>query len=317
MNQMQFETERRPTWSRFDSALQKPGRKNQSVADLPSLYREVSRDLAMARERNFHPRLQAELNRLVLRGHHVMYGQRRSPWIGVTEFLVAGFPILVRSRWKKLLFCLAFFYGPFIGLWAAGKWAPEWIFAVLPEAHMASLDSMYDGERGWLSRGASEGFAGVAFYLNHNVSIAFRAFASGILAGIGSLFMLGYNGVVLGASFGYIVYAGHTERFLAFVSGHSALELSGIVLAGLAGLELGLAWLMPGRKTRRYGLVSGARDALKILLGGAFMVSCAAVIEAYFSPSPLPDAVKHWVGIGLWVFVLVYFAFAGRRRATR
>ena len=79
------------------------------------------------------------------------------------------------------------------------------------------------------------------FYIWNNVRIGFQTFAGGMLAGVGSAWFLGANGVIIGAVAGYLTQAGFGETFWSFVSGHSALELSAIVLSGAAGFKLGLA----------------------------------------------------------------------------
>ena len=322
MRQAQFEAERQARWDEFEALLQsasKRPRKRSAPAhfeELPSRYRELAHDLALARERRFAPELLERLNGLALRGHHLLYAQRPGAWAQGFEFLWAGFPRLVRSRSQRLWFCLLFFYVPFGLLWLAGSIAPDWVFALLPEAHLEALDDMHGADAAFRSIEADEGFEGFAYYIQNNVGISFRIFAGGILAGIGSLLILGFNGLYLGASFGYIVYAGYTERFVQFVSGHSALELTGIVLSALAGLEIGMAWLLPGRRSRRYALVAGAKDGLLLLAGAATMVTLAAVIEGFWSGRDVAPAAKYTLGIVLWVLVIAYLALGGRRFRT-
>jgi len=73
------------------------------------------------------------------------------------------------------------------------------------------------------------------------VRIGFQTFAGGLLAGVGSVWFLAANGVVIGAVAGYLTEIGYSETFWSFVAGHSSLELLAIVLSGAAGLRLGLA----------------------------------------------------------------------------
>jgi uncharacterized membrane protein SpoIIM required for sporulation len=84
------------------------------------------------------------------------------------------------------------------------------------------------------------------FYVYNNISIAFRTFAGGILAGIGSLLILCFNGAYLGIVAGHIINAGFTRTFFPFVIGHSGFELNAIVLSAQAGLLLGYRLFFTG-----------------------------------------------------------------------
>jgi hypothetical protein len=102
----------------------------------------------------------------------------------------------------------------------------------------------------------------------------------------------------------------------SFVSGHSALELTGIALAGAAGLKLGVALIAPGTLARKQALVAAGREAAGIMYGVAAMLFAAAFVEAFWSPRTFAPGVKHAVGAAMWLAVLAYFAYAGRARGA-
>ena len=97
------------------------------------------------------------------------------------------------------------------------------------------------------------------FYIWNNVRIGFQTFAGGLLAGVGSAWFLGANGVIIGAVAGYLTQVGYGETFWSFVAGHSSLELLAIVLSGAAGFRLGLAVIAPGNRSRKAALVAAAQ----------------------------------------------------------
>ncbi|MFT4647401.1 MAG: putative membrane protein SpoIIM required for sporulation [Glaciecola sp.] len=329
MKQGRFEASRRPVWQAYERELERDlragwrfrRRQSDQVAsedsgpgDLPSLYREVSRDLALARDRAYSTGLQDELNEWVLRGHQELYRAQRSQWSDVFYFLAFGFPILLRQRSQRFFFCTAAFCIPFFLMWWAGSVAPEWVLGLVPASTMQGMNEMYGDPDGLQGRSAEAGFSAFAFYIRNNVGIDFRIFAGGILAGVGSLFFLGFNAFFLGAVFGYIHLAGHNDNFLPFVAGHGAFEITGLWVSALAGLEVGMAWIAPGGKTRRYALVEGARNGLKLLGGATALTALAAVVEGFWSPSSAAPIVKYWVGGLLWVLTALYLIFAGRSR---
>jgi uncharacterized membrane protein SpoIIM required for sporulation len=156
------------------------------------------------------------------------------------------------------------------------------------------------------------------FYIWNNVRIGFQTFAGGMLAGVGSAWFLGANGVIIGAVAGYLTQAGFGETFWSFVAGHSALELTAIVLSGAAGFRLGLAVIAPGNQSRKAALVAAARPAVRMMYGAALMFLGAAFVEAFWSPlSEVPVHVKIGAGIAAWIVLLAYLLLGGRARAAR
>jgi uncharacterized membrane protein SpoIIM required for sporulation len=150
------------------------------------------------------------------------------------------------------------------------------------------------------------------------VRIGFQTFAGGMLAGVGSAWFLGANGVIIGAVAGYVTQAGFGEPFWSFVAGHSSLELLAIVLSGAAGFRLGLAVIAPGNQSRKAALVAAARPAVRIMYGAAVMFFAAAFVEAFWSPlTEVSFQAKIAAGIAGWLALLAYFLFAGRARAAR
>src|SRR5262249_59601085 len=104
-----------------------------------------------------------------------------------------------------------------------------------PEAMLRGMQEAYsEGFKKGRSGGENTLMAG--FYVYNNVGIAFRCFATGILLGLGSVFFLIYNGLVIGTVLGFVVQAGSGRNILTFVCGHSPFELTAIVIAGAAGL---------------------------------------------------------------------------------
>jgi uncharacterized membrane protein SpoIIM required for sporulation len=180
---------------------------------------------------------------------------------------------------------------------------------------MAEVQQMYapGNQRLGLQRDASSDFAMFGFYVANNVRIDFQCFAGGLLFGVGAIFFLLFNGLFIGAIAGHLTHVGYIETFWGFVAGHSAFELTGIVLSGAAGLMLGMALIAPGRQTRFAAVKSRMPDIIGVVYGAALLTFLAAFIEAFWSASRVPPVqVKYAVGIALWVVTLAYFIFVGR-----
>ena len=120
---------------------------------------------------------------------------------------------------------------------------------IVPESQLRPLAEAY--RQGFeAGRGAGLDAAMAGFYVNNNVGIALRCFATGLFLGIGSAFYLVENGLATGAIMGYVAAHGGGANILTFVVGHGSLELGAIVLAGGAGLSLGWSIVAPGELSR-------------------------------------------------------------------
>jgi uncharacterized membrane protein SpoIIM required for sporulation len=185
----------------------------------------------------------------------------------------------------------------------------QFAFDVLPaEALEQAADSYKEG----LGRTGGMNAMMAGFYVQNNVGIAFRCFATGILFGTGTIFFLVYNGLVTGTTVGYVVRAGAGGNILAFVAGHAPFELTAIVIAGAAGLKMGWSLVDTGGRTRIASLRAAGRELVELVIGASLMLLVAAAIEGFWSASGIDRRLK-WVVSALgWLFVLGYLSLAGR-----
>jgi uncharacterized membrane protein SpoIIM required for sporulation len=133
----------------------------------------------------------------------------------------------------------------------------------------------------------------------NNIRVTFLAFAGGILFGAGTVFVLIYNGLLLGAITGLAINAGNGRAFFELVTAHGVLELSCIVVAGLAGLRLGSALVDPGHRERGRALRSEARAAVELVLGTMFWLVIAGLVEGFLTPAGTGLTTVLVVGFGL------------------
>jgi uncharacterized membrane protein SpoIIM required for sporulation len=329
MRQTVFEARQRPDWLRFEAWLDRHERlstrkRAEAAADalpdveVPQAYRRICQHLALARDREYSPDLVDRLNRLALRGHHLLYGARGRRGARALEFLAAGFPRLVREERTLVIAAACLFFAPFFLLVFALQSFPDFVYYLLPPDALAKFQEMYNPANTRLGmRDADDNVAMFGYYIWNNVKIGFQTFAGGIAFGLGSVFYLVSNGVLIGAIAGYLTQIGYGTTFWSFVSGHSAMELVAIVLSGAAGLRLGGALVAPGQRSRKAALVAAAQPAVRLMYGAAGMFLVAAFLEAFWSPlTAFPPLTKYLVGTVLWGVVIGYFLFAGRDRAA-
>jgi uncharacterized membrane protein SpoIIM required for sporulation len=285
----------------------------EQALDFPPSYRRLCHHLALARGRGYSHEVTERLQRIVQQGHRVLYRPPAPRWHRVATFLVAGFPRLVRAQWRCMLAVALLFYVPALLILLLMQWRPELAHTVFSSAQLAQFEKMYDPANAHIGRSSGTDLQMFGYYVMNNVGIAFRTFASGLFFGVGAIYVLGANGVLIGGIAGHLTAIGYGGPFWRFVVGHSAFELSALVIAGGAGLQLGLTLLMPGRRRRGPALVEAGWVGAQLALGAFAMLLVAAFIEAYWSSvAALPDAVKFGSGALLWVLVLGWLWRGGR-----
>ena len=117
--------------------------------------------------------------------------------------------------------------------------------------------------------------------MTNNIQVTFVAFAAGIAFGLGTAFVVAYNGLILGAVVGGAIANGNGAGIAEFVTAHGIIELSCIAVAAAAGLRIGYAIVAPGPRTRGRALVEEARPAISIVLGTIPWVILAGIIEGF------------------------------------
>jgi uncharacterized membrane protein SpoIIM required for sporulation len=294
-----FEGERGPAWRRLRELLERArGRPERlgaaGVQELGALYRQAAADLAYARRRFPGDPLVGRLEALVVAARGLVYGQARRRG-GVREFLSRGYwerlaerPVLVVVSWLLLV-------APAVagGLWAASD--PGAALAIVPPELQAAADPPPEG-RDYDAETAAAFSAEVLF---NNIQVTLTAFAGGIAFGAGTVLALLFNGAILGVVTGLAFDAGNGSALLRLLSAHGPLELSCIVVGGVAGLRLGWALIAPGRLRRGRAVVIEARHAVELALGTAPWLVLCGFAEGYLTGPELPLTVQLAIGFAL------------------
>ena len=318
MNQELFERRYRDFWLSQGTILDKLERgakdlEPNEMTIFPHHYRRLCKHLALARDRQFSATLVEELNQIVMRAHRQIYEKSKGSTFSFSQFLAFEFPGAVRREARLFWVSSLLFYGSLVATFTAIQQNPDLVYSFISPSQAAQYAEMYAEP---LERSPAQDIGMFGFYIRNNVGIAFRTFASGLLLCIGSILIILFNGLSIGAVAAHITNAGHSEQFWNFVCGHAPFELTAIVLAGAAGMRMGLAILIPGNRTRGLALIETGKAVLPIVCGMGLMLVLAAFIEAFWSPRFLAAEIKYGVSGALWLLVAVYFLFAGRTRAT-
>ena len=287
------------------------------VRDISRLYRAATSDLALAKRDFPRNEITVYLNQLVARAHAVVYRSEPFALKQLWHFATTGFPRLFRETWVFTFIAALFFILPAIASGIATYVRPELATSLLPP-EAQRLIGIVEDKKLWIDIPVEERPYTSAFIMRNNIQVSFVAFASGLTAGLMTLWVLFFNGLMIGTLTGLTAFHGIGFELWTFVIGHGVIELSVIFIAGGSGLMLGWAILRPGLMRRRDSLAQAARKAVYLLLGAVPWLVIAGTIEGFISPNTDIAAPIHWaVGITSGIFLYGYLLLGGREWKKR
>lgn len=275
------------------------------------MYRQTAADLSSARDDPASAALARHLNQVLGRAHNLIYAGRQSKRRGILRFYTHTFPQAFRATLP--------FTAAATGLFAAGGLAglllaladPGFERFLLGGPMMDTIERREMWTHGIL---AVKPLASSAIMTN-NLAVSLAACATGMLAGLGTLYMMVFNGLLIGVIGSACFRAGMSVPLWSFVAPHGALELPAIFIAGGAGLVLARGILVPGTLPRRDALVKSGGEAIRLFLGVIPLLVVAGLIEGFVSPTPVSAGLKFIIGAALFVLLVVYLGLAGSERA--
>ena len=306
----QFVSDRSPTWLELDRLVEDAGNRPSrlgadGVRRFGECYRATAADLALARRRFPGDPLVARLEILVQRSRQGVYNAPTSR-TGVLDFFANGYWRRIRERKVFLVIsflCLA------VPTLLGGYWAwrdPGPASGLVPARYQSVTQPRTPGQSLGLTVDQESAMASQIF--TNNIGVTFYAFSGGLLLGLGTLYVLLQNGIMLGVVAGLAIGAGNGRVFFELVTAHGVLELSCIIVSGVAGLRMGWAIIDPGTRPRGTALREEARAAIEIILGTAPWLVVAGLVEGFLTPSgtglPTVLAVGFSLGAIYWGLVL-------------
>lgn len=312
-----FIAERRDRWAELEAAVKRARRgrlRSLQAADTERfglLLRHASSDLAIAR-RDFPDAPVTEyLNALSARAHPMLYRGTPIRLSSLPVFYATGLPRTFRAAWPYVTASLALLAIGFIGGWVAVDLRPDLRPSLVPQS---LFDEM---ARGQIRANVADAPLAASFIIQNNIRVALVCFAGGVLLGLPTGLVLLANGWMLGTVAAAVHLGGYDLAFWSLIVPHGVIELSVIVIAGGSGLMLGGAILRPGQLRRGDALGRAARSAATLALGIAMLLIVAGTLEAFVSPSVLPEPAKLAIGATAGVLMYSWLLLAGRRRTAR
>lgn len=309
MREAAFIKQNKEKWLEFEKSLynsteNKPER-------LAELFIQVNNDLAYAQ--TYYPKSNVikYLNAITATAYHKIYGKQKSGK-GLSSFWTFEIPMIMYQYRKYFYFSFAvFFLMALIGVFSAIH-EPEFVRSFLGDDYVNMTEdniergdplAVYNNET---SFGDFNSFFMIA---TNNLRVGFMSFVYGIFGGIGSLYFMLVNGIMVG-SFQYMFYEkGHFFLSLRTIWMHGAMEIFAMCIEIGAGVLMGTSYLFPGILTRKQAFFQKGKAALKIVLSTIPFTLAAALIEGYLTQyaNEMPILLAGLIVLGTLGFISWYY----------
>jgi uncharacterized membrane protein SpoIIM required for sporulation len=299
---------RRPYWERLSALLAKAGAggvqrlTRAELRETALLYRQAASDLSTLRQDTTARAYAEHVNQLLARAHHIIYSNRGTSFVKILHFLRDDYPAIFQKEIRYVLLSLTILLsGGLLGTVLTVA-RPEFMRHMLGPAMVETIER----HEMW-----THSIVGVApmmssLIMTNNLTVSFIAFAGGILFGLGAVYSMFFNGLLLGVIGTACQQHGMSMDLWSFVAPHGSLELPSIVFAGAAGLRLGQGVLFPGLYRRRDSIAQAGVEASRLVAGIIPLLVVAGTLEGFFSPSNAHVWLKFTVGGTLFTLLLLW-----------
>jgi uncharacterized membrane protein SpoIIM required for sporulation len=321
-----FRREREQGWQKLEALLERARRRGVTslapgeLERLPLLYRAALSSLSVARAIALDRNLLLYLEDLALRAYFVVYGPRASLRDSARDFFRTGLPASVQAaRWHILVALLALLAGMAAGfLLTVGDEA--WFATFVPaglaggRGPSSTRQELLVDEIDAPWPGAVDAFLLMAnFLFRHNAMIGILSFGLGMLAGLPTLLLILYQGIVFGTFLALHYDRGLLWEFVGWVSIHGVTEFGALILCAAGGLVIAGRVLFPGRFSRLESLARSADDVAHIAIGAMLLFFVAAVLEGGFRQLVQSTALRLCIGFGVGTAWMLYLGLAVAR----
>jgi uncharacterized membrane protein SpoIIM required for sporulation len=307
MKETKFIEQNREKWADFEQMLREDRRDPEKLNDL---FIQITDDLSYAR--TFYPNrsVRVFLNTLAQRVFHNIYRGRRFPAERLRLFWTDELPRIMWESRKALLLSFALFVLSFgIGV-ISSMINPDFARVILGDDYVnMTLANIENGDpmAVYKDSGPLGSTAGITA---NNLFVALRTAIFGVLASIGTVFIMLYNGIMVGAFQYFFVEQGVFKESFLTIWIHGTLEISAIIIAGAAGLVAGSGLLFPGTYRRVQAFQITMRRGLKIFIGIVPVIMMAGFFEGFLTRyTDTPDFIRAAFIFTSLFFVLWYFVW--------
>ena len=308
MREAAFVKQNKDKWLTFESVLSN----NMAITpdELSSLYIEITDHLSYAK--TFYPnsKTEAYINGLASSAHQKIYKTKKESKNRLLTFFTHEFPLLFRQHHRELLVAfLSFTLFVVIGAFSAAN-EGDFVRSFLGDGYVnMTIENIEKGDPMgvYKEQGEFNMFLGITL---NNIKVALMAFGYGFMLGIGALFIMMQNGIMLG-SFQYFFYEqGLLWESVRTIWIHGTIEISVIIIAGCSGLVVGNGMLFPGTYTRLESFIRSVKNGLKILISTIPFFIIAGFLEGFVTRhTEMPDWLAILIISGSLALILFYYVY--------
>jgi uncharacterized membrane protein SpoIIM required for sporulation len=286
--------------------------------EMANRFTELVNDLGYSK--TFYPQSKVTqyLNKLASGIYLGIYKNKKEESSRIFKFWKTELPIVVRKYYRELMYSfLIFLFFAIISAFSAAN-DQTFVRGVLGNEYVEMTEqNISKGD----PFGVYKGQDSLTMFLRiavNNIQVSFMIFISGIFAGLGTIWLLFNNGVMLGAFQYYFFSKGLGWESVLVIWIHGTLEISSIIISGAAGLVLAESLLFPGTYTRLISLKRGAKDGIKLMIGLVPVFILAAFLEGFVTRySHMPGWLSLFILISSAGFMIWYFIIYPIRLSRR
>lgn len=304
MREAAFIKQNKDKWAKFENVIF--NNVDISPDQLSALYVEVSDNLSYAQ--TFYPESKTAkyLNMLSTQAHQKIYKTKKESRSRIITYFTKEFPLFFYQYQKQLLISFLTFL-LFVGVGAFSA-STDKTFSrmIMGDAYIdMTLENMQNGDPMAVYKKGAEMDMFLGITLN-NIKVALRTFVFGLLLGVGTLYSLMRNGIMLGTFQYFLFDHGYFWESVRTIWIHGTIEISAIIVAGCAGLVVGKSILFPATYTRLKSFTKGVKSGLKIVISTVPFFIIAGFMESFVTRhTEMPD----WVAIAIITLSLLLIVF--------
>lgn len=281
MREITFIKQNKEKWLEIEQVIDGKVKKNPD--DLSSLYINLINDLSFAQ--TYYPKSKTTvyLNHLSSLIFQRIYKTKRADQSRLLYFFKTEVPLLTYNYRRYLYYAFGFFILFTLIGFISAYYDKEFVNIILGDNYVnKTIENIEKGNAVGVYQQGSNWGSSIAIILN-NVQVGANLFLFGIFAGIGTLYILIQNSIMIG-SFQYFFHEhGALIESAKGIWMHGVFEIFGLVVCAMAGLILGASILFPKTYSRLNSFKIGFKDSFKIFLSTIPFTIIAGIIEGYLT----------------------------------
>ena len=307
MKENQFIQKNTSSWTilkDLTNALEKKGPSKLTAKELRKflhLFRQASHHLAYARTHFPNSDVILYLNSLVGQAHNHIYAVKKNTFKEILSYITFGFPKQIQKFRSYILTSFFIFLLGFLVSFVLVKINTDYAYYFLPKEMVKNINWDMTGSKDWNYPLMS------SLIMVNNITVSLNAFVFGITLGLGTIYVLFFNGTMLGSLTALVYAFGNTTNYWSLILPHGIIELTAIFISGGAGLIIARSFLIPNEYSRKHSLIKGAKEAVSLVPGIAIMLVIAGIIEGFFTPLAISAIGKLLFALGTGIGLIFYF----------